>query len=107
MEPGPEADPADLPDRNTGSAPQCLVLTCSGAAEQLWTDVNVDTRNHLATWPVCRAHYLSLMAGEPWEAVTGGPGSYRRWLLIGDDVTSEPRPHPHRRPRLAQPDEDC
>lgn len=101
----PEVDAQDLPDRNTGSTPQCLVLSCSGAAEQLWTDETVDTRNHLASWPVCRRHYLSLMAGEPWEAVTGGPRSYRRWMLLGHDIGTWPRPHPGQRPRLPRPDE--
>jgi hypothetical protein len=107
MEPLPEVDPQDLPDRNTGSTPQCLVLNCSGAAEQLWTDLTVDARHHLATWPVCRAHYLRLMAGEPWEAVTGGAHSYRRWMLMGEDLNTWPRPHPTQRTRHAGPGEGC
>ena len=105
MKPEPEVGPEDLPDRNSGATPQCLVLGCSGKAEQVWTDVTVETRNHLATWPVCHEHYLRLRAGEAWAGVTGGPQSYRRWMLMGDDVTTQPPPHPHQRPRLTQPDE--
>jgi len=103
VQPWPDGDSANLPDRHTGATPQCLVLTCSGSAEQLWTDVTVATRNHLATWPVCRLHYLSLVAGEPWEAMTGGPNSFRRWMLMGNDLATWPRPLPGQRPRLIPP----
>ena len=102
----PDSESEDLPDRNTGVTPQCLVLNCSGAAVQLWTDVTVETRNHLATWPVCHRHYQSLMAGEPWKAMTGGPRSYRQWILMGDDLTTSPPPQPGERPRLGRPAHD-
>jgi hypothetical protein len=106
VQPWPEGESGDLPSPNTGVTPQCLVLNCSGAADQVWTDVTVETRNHLVTWPVCRRHHQRLRAGEPWQAMTGGPRSYRRWILMGDDLTATPSPHPGQRPRLGQADED-
>jgi hypothetical protein len=106
MQPGTEGSAADLPDRNTGSIPQCLVLHCSGAAEQVWTDLSVETRNHLTSWPVCRRHYHRLAAGEPFKAVTGGPRSYRRWILMGDDLTATPPPRPGERPRRGRANEE-
>lgn len=102
MQPWPEVDFRGLPDRNTGSTPQCLVLACSGAAEQVWTDKSVATYHGIVTWPVCREHYQSLTAGERWEAGSGGPRSFRRWMLMGDDLDTWPRPQPGQRPRLAQ-----
>jgi hypothetical protein len=96
----------ELADLNTGDTPQCLVLGCSGAAEQVWTVRNVATHHGIVTWPVCRAHYRRLVAGEPWEAVTGGPRSFRRWMLMGRDLDTMPRPMPRERPRLVKPDED-
>ena len=87
-----------LPDRNTSDIPQCLVLSCSGQAEQVWTEATSYHRQ--VAWQVCRAHYLDLTAGDPWEAVSGGARSFRRWLLMGDQLNTWPRPFPSRRPRL-------
>lgn len=91
-----------LPDRNTTSVPQCLVLTCSGAAEQMWRQVDVSADDDIGSWPVCREHYLKLTAGEPWQAARGGPRSFRRWLLMGDQLTASPQPLPGQRPRLVR-----
>jgi hypothetical protein len=90
-----------LADRNTSDIPQCLVLSCSGPAEQVWTEATVATNDRLVVWHVCREHYLDLTAGDPWEAVSGGPRSFRRWLLMGDQLNTWPRPFPSRRPRVA------
>lgn len=102
----PEGEFEELADLNTGDTPQCLVLACSGAAEQVWTDEKVATYHGIVTWPVCREHYRSLTAGEPWEAVTGGARSFRRWMLMGHGLDTMPRPMPGERPRLVQPGQD-
>ena len=90
-----------LPNRNTSDIPQCLVLSCSGQAEQVWTQTTAATNHQPMAWPVCREHYLDLIAGDPWEAVSGGGWSFRRWLLMGDQLTTWPRRFPARRARIA------
>jgi hypothetical protein len=95
-----DRDTHQLPDPNTSDIPQCMVLSCSGAAEQEWHEAPTPV-NGITTWPVCREHYLKLTAGAQCEAIHGGPRSFRRWLLMGADLDISPRPLPGQRPRLA------
>lgn len=48
--------------------------------------------NPLATWAVCGEHYVRLGAGERWAPRRGRFPTFGRWLLMGEDIESWPRP---------------
>ena len=103
MQPQDDREFDALPDRNRSDYRECLVLACKASADQVWTETTVTTDLHqVVTWPVCREHYLRLTAGEAWEAMSGGPRSFRRWLLMGTQLDTWPRPVSGWRSRLPE-----
>ena len=81
----------DNSDRPTVGPPDlghCMVLHCSAAAERTWTTTTA-WRNWNVEWSVCPGHFGRLQADENWEPVHGQPPSWRRWILMGDDIGTQ------------------
>jgi hypothetical protein len=79
------SDKSDRPHSGSSDMGRCTVLHCSADAEQTWTTTTA-WRNWNVEWAVCNAHYGRLQADENWEPVHGQPPSWRRWILMGDDI---------------------
>ena len=77
-----------LPRRVYG---RCRVLHCPRPAELKWMSFPGQP-NFLATWAVCGEHFVRLSAGERWASRRGRFPTFGRWLLMGDEVESCPRP---------------
>jgi hypothetical protein len=81
-------DNSDRPTFGPSDLGQCMVLHCSVAAERTWT-TTTRWRNWNVEWSVCPTHFGRLQADENWEPVHGQPPSWRRWILMGDDIGTQ------------------
>ena len=84
----PSSDSDDAPNANTTDWRQCLVRGCSTSAEHML--IGHDPIYGTENWPVCRDHFVKMtVRAQAWETARGGTGSYRRWLLMGDDLPKQ------------------
>jgi hypothetical protein len=67
------------------------VFGCPRPAELKWMLIPGQP-NALGTWAVCGEHYLRLSEGERWAPRRGRFPTFGRWLLMGDQLESWPRP---------------
>jgi hypothetical protein len=69
--------------------PPCMVRNCSSEADEVWT-AHSGFAQWVVHWDVCPRHGELLGAEEAWAADYGQAPSWRRRIVMGDDLRNQP-----------------
>jgi hypothetical protein len=79
----------------------CTVFHCTRDGQSSWIS-STAWRGWPCEWVVCQEHDAKLRADHDWQIVQAQPPGWHRWILMGDDISTQPNgTHERLRPRTS------